>query len=481
MREVVMKFPGWTAGLLTVGILLLLRWWSEFYGLYGQDSYAYATYGAQYLNWWEGGVAPDPFFWPEGYPALGALLDRCTGSVISGFQLLSILSLSLTAGILTKLACRLLPINWSVSLAILTVSVSPYWVRSGMASMSDALGVTLVAISLWAATRYREDEAGKWLFGLVILIPLAALVRYPVALVCGGVFLIALPGAIRKKHFLPLLLGSIGVAGLAWFHFRRPDAGFQGHHFLETWSPLNGFRSSFTMADGNFSYPLPNLVYALAPFAHPGYLGILGISLPLALIRWPRLSSHMKYYILVAVLYMLFIAGIPFQNTRFLLPVLPILFLLLVQHEGLWNLGVFKRRWLALGIGGVILLVNLFLVQRSNQNMWASSKFEREVAANIFDQKPDVKLFTFGLTGALRYYGGEAASVHDLWDESRSPEAWQAENRPASGDWVLFNEDAFAEQWKGKSPMVNWQRLQTQFDWVKITNFAGGWTLHALQ
>lgn len=480
-REVVVKFPGWTVAFLTLGILFLLRWWSDFHGLYGQDSYAYVTYGSQYWAWWEGSNAPKPFFWPEGYPALGELINRVTQDVISGYQLLSAASLALVAGAMTTLACRFLPVTWSMFLGFLTIAVSPYLIRSGLACMSDALGVALVALSMLAATRYREEEKGKWLFLLVILVPLAILVRYPVALLCGGILLFALPQALRKKHYLHLAAGLACAVAIAWFHFRRPDAGLPSHHFLETWSPGNWFRREFVMQDGSFQYALPNLVYAFAPFAHPGYLGVLGLTLPIALLRWPKLSLSTRQYLILAVVYMLFIAGIPFQNSRFLIPVLPLLFLLLVQHERLWKLPIFKRPVLALGVTVVVLAGNMMLVQRANQSQWASSQFDRQLAAVVFEEDPQAKLFTFGKTGAMRYYGGDAAEVHDLWDEAITAEAWKQEHTPTAGNLVLFNETAFSTQWAGKSPMVNWQQLKDQFDWVKITNFEGGWTLHALQ
>ncbi len=533
-KSIFLIYPGWTAGLFTLLCLIAWRWWSGFNGLYGQDSYAYLEFGKGLQDWMAGGEVPGDFFWPGGYPMTGALLGYVVGDLTLAFQMVSMLSMALTVGLLTAIGVRtLLPVRGTFSVGgrtlpsgerilpaatrtlptgvvilvvLACIAFSPYLIRSGLACMSDALAVAVLTGVLFAGQQYRNKSKGLWLVLMIFLVAFGTWVRYPLGILLLGIVLIHLRSALKNGHYGALLGGVLLGFTILILHLKLEPIGMPKHHFLEVWSPANWFSRSFVMEDGAFSYRFPNLVFAFGPYYHPGYLGLATLALPFTLIWWRKLSSTTKAYAVLSGLYILFIAGIPFQNTRFLVVLIPLLLLNFFSDNGLIN------RWLSRVRKGVIfvlcgiLLLNIGIVYYANAGFWKSALQERTIAMTIgeqfggqpgeqfetepgeqFETEPGVRsdergrgrVFTFGMDGALRYYLPEFEVVN-LWNESVSTVEWVNLHQPVAGDLVLFNESRFAKQWAGKSPVLNWEYLNQTYQLDSLVIFEGGWTLHEL-
>ena len=471
-----LSYPGWSAGLLTLAGLLLLRWWLDFNGLYGQDSYDYVAYGSALKDWLGGAPMSRESFWPAGYPMTGALLSYITGDIAFAFQLVSILSIAATVGLLADLARPYLRSLHAILLPLAFVAASPYLLRSGLTAMSDPLAVVVIAKALWASQKVRMDPKGPYIVLLIFLAAFGTWVRYPAGILLGGMVLIQVPLLLRNRaYFWPgfgLFLAAIPV----YLHFQLQPEIAPGHHFLDTWTADNWFRTSFVMEDGAFDYTRPNIIYALGAFYHPGFLGVLAFLAPVAGFRWGGMTTFSRAMLVLTLLYLLFIAGIPFQNTRFLVVLIPFLAFALFHPGSKLPAWIAQRpKWVTLGLC-LLILVNLGLAGYTNKSFWHSANNEVIMAEKAKEHHPK-RIFTFGMDGALRYHLKEAEVVN-LWNNTLSADEWQAKYQPQPSELVLFNEVRFADQWEGKSPMRNWNYLKENFQMDTLAAFEGGWFLY---
>lgn len=521
--NIFLKYPGWTAGLLTMLTLLVWRWWTGFNGLYGQDSYAYLEYGKGLQEWMSGGDLPGAFFWPGGYPMLGALFGNLVGDLTLAFQLISILSITLSAGLIASMGSKTLPAGVTILITVGCIAFSPYLLRSGLACMSDSLAVAVVTLSLYSGQQYRNSSKGIWLALMVFLVAFGTWIRYPAGLLLAGILAIHLPAALKNLKFIPLLFGVLLGGIPLLLHLKLQSAAVPDHHFLDVWSPVNWFKRSFEMQDGAFSYRFPNLVYAFGPFYHPGYLGLATLALPFTILGLGRLgrlgrlrkpgmstkrSSIPIAYGVLSGLFILFIAGIPFQNTRFLVILIPLCALNFFIAGGLIARWLRRKSW-ALGTSlFIILLLNIGISYFANAGFWKSAGGEKQIALAVGEYNSEKReqnlgngedngtgnsdgvhgeakrgsynqVFTFGMDGALKHYLPEAI-VTNLWNEDLSTLEWASQYQPNPGNLVLFNEARFSRQWAGKSPVLNWEYLNQTYQLDSLATFEGGWTLHEI-
>ncbi|MEX1311233.1 MAG: hypothetical protein AB1Z65_12485, partial [Candidatus Sulfomarinibacteraceae bacterium] len=96
------RLPQWSLPLLVFATALAVRvsviWFWQFDGLYGQDAFAYydrsVDIAHRLVHGWS---ALPPFFWPHGYPILGAVAVVAVGEGPVGPQLVNIVFGSLLA------------------------------------------------------------------------------------------------------------------------------------------------------------------------------------------------------------------------------------------------------------------------------------------------------------------------------------------------------------------------------------------------
>lgn len=467
----------WLAGGAALLLLLALRLLTDFNGLYGQDSYAYLAYAEDLRAWWAGGPAPGEFFWPETYPLLGALLSYLTGDVALALQAVSMLALAGTVVLLAGWLRRLYPDLQAgrAAFAFLALALSPFLLRNSLMVMSDSLAVfwgVAALQQLWGRPLVRQGLAVA-----ALCVGLAVMTRYAMAVLLLPALLVALAAHFRLSNWrtgaltLALTLTCLLLPTLPHFALTT-DTVLPSHHFLSDWSFGHWFMKDFEMADGHFSYGLINIIFAFGVFYHPGFLGLLVAGVVLLIWRRKNMPIERFYPLMpLVMLYLLFIAGIPFQNPRFLLPVVPLV-LLAIYPAVHWGFGKLQtKKWLPGLAFGAICSVHLVLGYQAGKLFLETNRAERQIGEDL-RQYGNRRIYTFALDGAVRTYARQL-DVVNMWGSSIKD--------AQSGELVLFNAPAFREQWAGQAPMQNWNMFQTEFQLDSLRTYPRGWTLYELR
>jgi hypothetical protein len=111
------------------------------------------------------------------------------------------------------------------------------------------------------------------------------------------------------------------------------------------------------------------------------------------------------------------------------------------------------------------------MIYRAMQPMVNRNHLEREIvdAMQSYDRQT---LYAFDMDIALKGRGLEMNYIN-LWRNEL--DTFQ------SGALVLFNEEQFREQWRGKNPMINYLRMKESGRLIFVRNFSKGWQLSRLQ
>lgn len=473
--------------LVYVAALILLAVVLRFNGLYGQDSHEYLHLSRAYFQLFQGipyvpeGLGDAEF--AVGYPLAAAILRILMCQDVLALQVVSWLSAGAALWqfdaclrILTPGAQR-----WSRMLfAGIGLGLSGYFVRAGLTSMSDALGLALtLGACRYALSSVVRPGAGADLVRAAILMGAAVITRYslaalmlPLAIGSGWFFL-----EKRRAWHQPVLAVVAGFLMLIPHFWLKKDvpASPLEHSLLQDWSLLHLFHSTFTNASGTISYPVPNIVYLLFPLAHPGFM----FTLPLLFLLGKKtdLLLPTKRLVLVCILlYLLFLGGIPHQNLRYLLPAFALLLLLFFPA---WDrfvcYGFYFFKKLTLVLLAVAVLVQVFFTVKTLAPTIARNRLEKQMAYSVgqwVDPSIDGAagmLFAFDLDIALRSYLPKVR-FFNLWEK-------RYDDFPA-GSFILFNEPRLRQQWQGQNPMLNWGFAVEHFELLPVQELPEGWTLY---
>lgn len=451
---------------------------SGFDGLYGQDPYGYAQDAWNLHRWLHYGSDPPPFFWSRGYSGLGAVLSLpfdSPAATARALQLVSIVSLALTAMIASQWLRDRHPNlrNNSLGLA-LSLGLAPFLFRAGVLVMADMPAIACATLALWQCGRYLRAPALRPLAWAALACGAMVAFRYALAPLLFVPMLGCIWVALRERQYghllLPLLAGL--PMGLLWITFPQAMPA-PVHSTVSAWSLGNFFTGDFVNADGQFHFPYPNIIYVLALFAHPGYVGLLA---PFTLLgAWlsgkKGLKPDLEAIFLIGALavYLVFIGGLPFQNQRFLLPALPIVLLLYAAY---WRVAFqfISQKWghfiwlvllVASGLGAVYAVHDL---RKLNQ-------FEKIVSRELSSQNIAI-LYTFDMAPALEFRN-QAIRIRNFYDPYML--------LPRPHQHVLSRFPDGLEQWAGKAPAINWARIQDSCQLRPIRNFPpSNWTLYAV-
>ena len=92
---------------------------------------------------------------------------------------------------------------------------------------------------------------------------------------------------------------------------------------------LNLFKRNFDTAEGSFSYLFPNIGFVFYAFFHPLFFSLGAI---LIFFIHPKKDFNSQVYVAIGLaVYLLFLAGIPYQNKRFLLLAMPFVGILFLE------------------------------------------------------------------------------------------------------------------------------------------------------
>ncbi|HRH37997.1 MAG TPA: hypothetical protein PK760_06615, partial [Flavobacteriales bacterium] len=235
---------------------------------------------------------------------------------------------------------------------------------------------------------------------------------------------------------------SVCIALVPWVHAHLP---------LEGWSVLNLFRHEHHSDDGVLTYRLPNVLYVLSVFVHPGFITIGAFVLPFFK-RSDLQLARVQLAACVLLVYLLFIAGMPYQNDRVLLLALPFAAMILQPAFMRAYDFVAERRWKPQVVVVALALVQFVLFVRAAQPFAKQAEVERCVTQAAMALHP-THIYTHGLGGAFNTYAPDV-HVTELW--------YGAVDRFESRALIVVQPSNLTTQWNGRQPQLNWIRAQAQ-------------------
>ncbi|MEO8397503.1 MAG: phospholipid carrier-dependent glycosyltransferase, partial [Chloroflexota bacterium] len=313
-------------GVFALSLALRVGFTVGFDGLYGQDPYAYYNYG-QTLRQSISQHQPLPaFFWPLGYPALLAIGFTIFGQSALTAQAISLLLGALLAPTIYVLARQLGARSSGAFVAALIMASCGQAIQSSFVVMADIPALFWALLSAILLIHYLHSDQRRWLFLAALTLAIACVTRwlYLALIPVWALTLLLTWRGLRWRETL--------AAGIAAALILLPQAAVSlhspypvlDHAWVEGWSPANYFSNEFNNVDGHFVYDQANALF----YAHPYYNSyfLAPIFAPFILLGlWAIRRKRISLLILLAwaLLPYLFLAGIPYQNIRFPLIVMP--------------------------------------------------------------------------------------------------------------------------------------------------------------
>ena len=447
--------PRYGKWILVVPSVVALAWVSVvgYQGLNGQDAHDYYRIAQGWQAYFvDEGERPIMAEHPHGYPILGAVL----GFLVGPLWALRILSVLAFVGLvlITHRLLRRYGVDDKVAQAyiLLGLVLSPFLLRYALTTMSDVLAIALTTAAFGCAIAWMRDRGSVALLGVVGFLTLALTVRLAVAPVAALLLIYALgeravarmaPRILVIISTISLVAGSIVIATL------QQNGTLVGTPLAE-WTPLNWFRRDLHSDDGVLHYMFPNILYASGVIIHPGHFTIGLLVVPF--FRWKDLADPITRS--AAVLlggYLLFVAGMPFQNDRVLLLALP--FTVVLFHQAFVRCyGALRRRGLkpAIVVMAMACVQCALFVRAMLPFMW-QAQVERDLSALALQLAPQ-HLYTHGMGAALHTYC-PGVPVTEFW--------YTEIDTFEHGAVLVVHPENLAEQWSGHFPAINWDNART--------------------
>lgn len=443
---------------------------SGYRGLSGQDSHDYYGMARGWYAWLHGGERPPAAVHPMGFPLAGALYASLSGGhVLSGLWGVVLLCfLALGSCMMSLVRRRGLTGQQADAYVLLAVGASPFLLRYALMVLSDVPALAAVLTACQCIMLAVERRRKRWYAGAIVAFGLALFMRYacaPVVVAAAAyVFVRRLQGRRRAWALILLVLGGSALGVLCTL---RPGwlADLMAGTPVEHWSALNLFRSEHLSDDGQLRYRLPNLVYVLTSTLHPGFLPIGVVLLPF--IRWADVRGFLPgLFLCLLSVYLLFAAGLPFQNDRVMLLGQPLVAVLLAPAFGRAWVWLVDRRWRPLLLFAVLAVVQLGMFVRAMDPFLRLARTERELCAAL-RTRGITHVYTHGMGPALGSYC-PGVGVTDLWSV--------AVDRFPSGALLLVRPADLEEHWMELNPGKNW-RLAQASGLDEVYRHPAGWVL----
>ena len=449
----------------------------DFNGLYGQDAYEYARYAEEINQFFKGGEFPKPFFWPIIFPLCGAILKFFIGDIAVSLQLVSVFSLGGTAFFLSKILNAFFPEKQKKSrwFILIFICFSPYLIRSSVQVLADSLGLFFLVCGSYHSLLYLNSRKGKDLWLTLFLLCMSCMTRYGNAVVAVIPLGMAGYSAIKDKRFQHILFACTAGVLAVLPHLilqHKGNTSFLSHPWLTTWSPANLFSREFSTPDGILSFDVPNIVYVGKAILHPGFIFPALLFLITSFSIVGEASKFLRNFCIswIAV-YGFFLAGIPYQNTRYLIPLIPpIAILCFPGFSFLTDKFSDRKRYLIAGIS-IAILTNLTLSVLASKKSYFLNREEKLIANGVCRNFPG-SVYTVGFEGSMKYYCPER-KVISIWKRG-------FEN-PQNRDLILLNEARWGDQWRLLEVAENIAGLKEKYSWVLLEDFPDNWKLYQLE
>lgn len=457
--------------LLCIFIFCIARFVFAIDGLYGQDAYEYLRFTKELHHFWQGNTMPYNFFWPIAFPFYGSLVAFFTPNESWALQLISTFSLVGSLYYIEALLKKnLINFQWLRVYILLFFFLSPYILRGSLLCMSDMLGMFFICGHLFHYINYKTTNANKDLALLVLYAFNAVLTRYAAAiLIAPTLFLIGVQ-LLQKQEFkkIGLSIFIFFIAVLPHIYFTSNGYfTFTKHEWLIKWDFFNFFQRTFITPDGIAKHTFPNIIFYIATAFHPGYFFIGIIILLYAIIKKKIIITY-TVFIVAIVLYILFLAGTPIQNSRFVLLLMPFLVVLLYPNFIFLCKNTSKKK---LFVCAIILIQCGFFIF-SFQKFYKRMCLENQIYQCLQKNYYNIPIYTFDMDVALK--GKELkGQLRSLYDERYSSFE--------KNSLLLFNYEKFKTQWKDKNPMLNWKKVNEHNSLVIKEKFEDGWYLYEIK
>ncbi|WP_299438759.1 hypothetical protein [uncultured Aquimarina sp.] len=445
-----------------------------FDGLYGQDAYEYLRYTRALITYLQTGAHPGDYFWPLYYPIIGALLGYIAGHETLILQLISLLSIGVIAIYIKKIIDLVYPSkSYAVLYILLFFVLAPYVLRIGLSIMSDTLSSCFIVVSYFYGIKYIKQGLIKTLYLTAIFAVMAVMTRYGAGVVLLPLFILVIYQLFKDRshliHILPILIITLTITIPHLIVRNNNTTAFLEHNLLINWSFKNIFSSVFVISDGTLKYKFFNLIYSGFNIVHPIYL-FCGFIFLFFTRRVDLINKWSLFFGIVILSYAFFLAGIPFQNKRFLLLSFPFVVLFFFPVFIRISSKEFVKKHQHIFLICIFLFQGIFIT-RAFIPLIERVDFEKEM---ILLMKPhqDNTLYSFDIDIALQGRG--------LNFEYKNMFLKQYFDFKSS-DLVLFNPTAFEKQWKDKNPMINWNYLQKHYKLKAIIEGPKGWKLYQIQ
>lgn len=443
-----------------------------FDGLYGQDAYEYFRFTKSLHDYFTFEKLPGDYFWGVYYPFLGSLLMFIVGKTPIALQFISLFSLIISSIYLDKIVELIYKEKTNSILIFLVFCISPIMLIHSVLVMSDILTCCLFIVAFYHYLAYLEHCKSKsFLFGVSFCL-LAILTRYAIGLILLAITIIVFLKLLKNKHYKLLLYSIPIVAVIILPHIlikTQNSLEFLSHSWLQNWNILNLFKSNFSSIDGGYSQNhFPNIIYICYTFLHPIYMvfgvGIIAYSFKN---KFQKLNNYPTLILISILVFSLFIGGIPYQNKRYLLPSFALIIILI--YPQLRNIGLyFKNKW--------TFYLAVFLIQIALAFYFGKQFFDRNtLERNIVEEMKPYQgnsLYVFDIDVAMQ--GRELAfNYHNLFLKKYATFEKNA--------FVLVNEKNLEQQWLGKNPYINWNKLKNNYELKKMKQINTDWTLYQIK
>lgn len=452
-------------------MVLGLAWvqWKGYEGLNGADSHDYFRVARAWSAWLHGGERPPAAEHPAAYPLAGAVLGMATGDILLALRAIPFISFLLTGLVMLRLVRRQgLEGTVAVAFVLLCIGACPFLLRHALVVMSDVPAAALVFISFWGLVVWRERASAKWFLLAAVAGALAVTFRLAAVPVLGGAacWLIWEKGVGRRGWMIRAGVGLVLLLFAGLFTFRT---GWLAEHCagtpVEHWSGLNLFRTEHHSDDGVLRYRVPNILYVVSIIVHPGFMPI-GLLLSPFVRRADFRTFGVGLAVFMLVAYLLFTAGLPFQNDRVMLMALPFVAYLFAPAFGrawVWLGSKKLRSWLVVD---AIAVVQMGFFARAIFPFMRNAGVERELAAAVLEAGAR-HVYTHGMGPVLSNYC-PGVEVTELW--------YGRIERFEPGALVLVYPENLEEQWRGLPPHENWTHAQRQ-GLTPVLDRPDGWVL----
>ncbi len=458
----------WLPVLLLLPAIWALCRFFHFNGLYGQDSHEYYYYMKLMSAYLTGGPLPVSIFWPAMFPTVGAVVSLFFPDILS-LQLLS----TIAAGITYIYFCKTLNLLYPSGtqrqrFAFMFLMCSPFFLRAALIALPDMLCEMFMVTCWYHLIRYNKEGRTISLLSAIALGVLAMQTRYSSVLLILPL-LPTLYSAIRKRY--SVLFMTIGIAVFAMIPtvlLKDQDIfKFLSHPWLLQWTPLNFFRSGYQTPEGLLIYHLPNILYVLLLVVHPGFCFA---AIPLVIVSLKLKSRFPRSWTFSLIIYLLFLAGIPFQSFRFLFLGFPLFLLMLYPaYQTVFDTSPNRHQKLLLLTGIVVLQLALGAI--AIRPLYDFQQEEMQIALEL-KSYPAQKLYTFSVDPALRTYQ-IPQDVVNLWT--------LPDTDLESGSLFLYNPSRFNIELRDSSPGRYYDRMRQKGRLLLLKSLPGGWQLYRLK